>query len=91
MPAGRPRKQLDAAQAEKYATVGCSHEEIAWLCGTTRELIERNFILALKAGTAKRNHNLRKMQYEAAKRGNIAMMIWLGKTVAEPARPPPGP
>ena len=79
MPAGRPFKQLDARKIEQLAEVGCSHEEIALICGVSVSTIERNYDVAIKQGHAKRNHNLRKLQYECAKRGNVAMLIWLGK------------
>jgi hypothetical protein len=79
VPAGRPRKQIDARKVEQLAMVGCSHEEISLITGIHRNTLERNYSATIKAGTAKRNHSLRKMQYEAAKRGNVVMMIWLGK------------
>jgi hypothetical protein len=79
MPAGRPKKQIDPRKVEQLAMVGCSHEEIALITGIHRNTLERNYSATIKAGTAKRNGSLRKMQYEAAKRGNVVMMIWLGK------------
>jgi hypothetical protein len=79
MPAGRPFKVLDAHKIEQMAMVGCSNEEIALILGVSADIIERNYSGAIKEGKAKRNHNLRKMQYEAAKKGNIVMMVWLGK------------
>jgi hypothetical protein len=79
MPAGRPFKQLDALKIEQMAMVGCSNEEIALVLDVSADTIERNYAGAIKAGKAARNYNLRKLQYEAAKRGNIVMQIWLGK------------
>ena len=79
MPAGRPFKQLDAHKIEQMAMVGCSNEEIGLILGCSADTLANNYSEAIKEGKAKRNYNLRKLQYEAAKRGNVAMMIWLGK------------
>jgi hypothetical protein len=79
VPAGPPFKQLDARKIELMAEVGCSREEIGLLCGVSTSTIDRNYDGAVKQGHAKRNYNLRKLQYESAKRGSVAMLIWLGK------------
>jgi hypothetical protein len=75
----RPRKQIDEKQVEQMAAIGCSEKEIGLLLGCSDDLLERRFAGALKKGRARRNQNLRKLQYEAAKAGNVTMQIWLGK------------
>jgi hypothetical protein len=45
----------------------------------SEDLLEDRFSGCLEKGRARRNHNLRKLQYESAKRGNVVMLIWLGK------------
>ena len=79
MPAGRPFKHLDARKIEQMAMIGCSNEEIALLCDCSADTIENNYSGAVKGGKARRNHNLRKMMFESAKKGNIVMMIFLAK------------
>src|ERR1700733_9807607 len=75
----RPRKQIDEKKVEQLAEIGCSEKEIGLLVGCSDDLLERRFAGALKRGRARRNHNLRKLQYESAKAGNVVMLIWLGK------------
>ena len=75
----RPRKQIDEKKVEQLAAIGCSEKEIGHLLGCSDDLLERRFAGALKRGRARRNQNLRKLQYEAAKHGNVTMQIWLGK------------
>jgi hypothetical protein len=75
----RPRKQIDEKKVEQFAAIGCSEKEIGLLLGCSDDLLERRFAGALKRGRASRNSNLRKLQYEAAKAGNVTMQIWLGK------------
>jgi hypothetical protein len=75
----RPRKQIDEKKVEQLSAIGCSEKEIGLLVGCSDYLLERRFAGALKRGRASRNHNLRKLQYEAAKAGNVTMQIWLGK------------
>jgi hypothetical protein len=73
----RPRK--DEKKVEQLAAIGCSEKEIGQLVGCSDDLLERRFAGPLKRGRARRNQNLRKLQYEAAKRGNVTMQIRLGK------------
>jgi hypothetical protein len=75
----RPPKQIDEKKVEQLAEIGCSEKEIGQLLECSDDLLERRFAGALKKGRAHRNQNLRKLQYESAKRGNITMQIWLGK------------
>lgn len=75
----RPRKEIDERKVEQLASIGCSEKEIGQLLGCSDDLLERRFAGPLKRGRARRNQNLRKLQYEAAKRGNVTMQIWLGK------------
>jgi hypothetical protein len=79
VPAGRPRKQIDARKVEQMARFGCSNDEIGIILGCSAQLLEQNFQPALKEGKSKRNYNLRKLMYENAKRGNVVMQIFLSK------------
>jgi len=75
----RPRKEIDERKVEQLAAIGRSEKEIGQLVGCSENLLERRFAGALKRGRARRNQNLRQLQYEAVKRGNAMMQIWLGK------------
>jgi hypothetical protein len=79
MPAGRPRKQVDARKVEQMARFGCSNDEIGMILDCSAQLLEEKFQPALKRGKSHRNYNLRKLMYENAKRGNVVMQIFLSK------------
>jgi hypothetical protein len=75
----RPRKQIDARQVETLAGMGCTGDEIAAVCGVSRDTIDRRFADALKVGREKGGATLRRQQWKLMKKGNVTMAIWLGK------------
>ena len=77
--AGRPRKIVDAKQVENYAKLGCSDVDIAQMLMVSARHIKRHFAELLEKSRAERRTVIRGWQYEAAKKGNVTMMIWLGK------------
>lgn len=79
MAKGRPAKPLDAEVIRKLAQIHCTTEEIASVCGVSKDTIERRFMDVLIDGRAKGKASLRRLQWDAAQKGNITMMIWLGK------------
>ena len=84
---GRPRKVLteDALKLiENLGRIMCTEEDIAIILGTTRETLfskenEPLFKEAYKKGQANARQSLRRKQYEVAMKGNVSMLIWLGK------------
>jgi hypothetical protein len=78
---GRPRLKIDAATVEKLAQIGCKNEEIADHFGCSTDTIERRFAGELTKGRADLKMSLRRWQLESAKKGNVVMMIWLGKQI----------
>lgn len=84
---GRPKKVLteDAQKLiENMARIFCTEEEIATCLGTTPDTLlnENNkelFRTAIKRGQANGHQSLRRKQYELAMRGNVSMLVWLGK------------
>lgn len=84
---GRPRKVLteDALKlVENLWRIMCTEEDIAIILGTTRETLfskenEPLFKEAYKKGQANARQSLRRKQYEVAMKGNVSMLIWLGK------------
>lgn len=76
---GRPRKQIDPEQVRALAGIGCTHEEIAAVLKCSPDTLTRRFADALKEGKEHAKASLRRMQWQAAENGNVAMLIWLGK------------
>lgn len=77
----RPKIEIDAEQVEKLAAIGCKVEEMADFFGCSRDTLERRFAAEITKGRANVRISLRRMQIEAAKRGNVVMQIWLGKQI----------
>lgn len=75
----RPRKKIDPEQVRALAGIGCTHEEIAAVLKCSADTLTRRFADDLKEGKEHAKASLRRMQWEAAKKGNVTMMIWLGK------------
>jgi hypothetical protein len=75
----RPRLKIDPAQVERLAAIHCTNEEIAAVVGCSSDTIERRYAVNIKTGRARGRASLRRIQWEAAQKGNIGMMIWLGK------------
>ena len=87
---GRPVIEFDLGEVEKLGMLGASAAEMgAWFgCGT--RTIERRmadeegeFWRSYKKGLGRLKISLRRQQIEAAKAGNTAMLIWLGKQLLE--------
>lgn len=75
----RPKTKIDPGEVYKLAQWGCKTEEIASWFGVSRDTIERRFAAELTKGRLLVKQSLRRWQLEAAKKGNVAMLIWLGK------------
>lgn len=75
----RPRKKINPEQVEKLAAIHCTNEEIAAVLDCSADTLERRFAGAIKKGKAKGRASLRRVQWEAAQKGNATMMVWLGK------------
>jgi hypothetical protein len=90
---GRPRKELDFEQIDKLVAMHCTGEEIAGffdvdintLTARIREIDSpsggkyKTFseYFSVKSGLGR--ITLRKLQWDAAKHGNVNMQVWLGK------------
>ena len=78
----RPKKyKLDTEKVEQLAGFGCTNTEIASFFGCDESLIRKSYSEYLSKGRDKGKIRLRQLQWRAAERGNVAMMIWLGKQV----------
>ena len=79
---GRPKKyNLDTNQVEQLAGVGCTDTEIASFFDIPRRTLERNYDHYMTKGRESGKIRLRQYQWSAAKKGNVAMLIWLGKQI----------
>src|SRR6202011_6244799 len=78
---GRPKKFVDLELVEKLAHIQCTYPEIASTLGVSVDTLQRHkdFAATYKRGAEGGRKSLRRMQFESANRGNIAMQIWRGK------------
>tara|TARA_Y100000401_G_scaffold38325_1_gene28932 strand:+ start:20707 stop:21018 length:312 start_codon:yes stop_codon:yes gene_type:complete len=87
MPKGR-KKSIDGEQVEKLASFGCTNKEIASFFNVNESSIRRTYADNLTKGRDKGKIRLRQMQWKAADKGNVTMLIWLGKQVLGQAESP---
>lgn len=78
---GRPKKELDYELIEDLAKIQCTQEEIASCLKVNVSTLKRDekFCTIYKNGQEQGKKSLRRYQYDCAKKGNSAMLIWLGK------------
>ena len=77
---GRPKKHnLDILQVEQLAGFGCTNREMASFFKCSETTLTRNYGVNLEKGRDEGKIRLRQYQWKAAKAGNVAMLIWLGK------------
>jgi AraC-like DNA-binding protein len=82
---GPPKIEIDVQQVEALAALQCTMEEIASGVGVSRRTLQDRcaedeaFRTAIEKGREMGTRSLRRLQYEAAKTGNVTMQIWLGK------------
>jgi len=84
---GRPRKEIDQSFFEGLCEIQCTLEEIAHVLHVSEDTIERwckrtyevGFADAYKKFSARGKTSLRRSQFDAAKKGNPTILIWLGK------------
>ena len=78
----RPKKyDIDKTQVEKLASYGCTNREIASFFGCSEDLIKKSYSQFMTKGKDSGKIWLRKLQWNAAEKGNVPMLIWLGKQV----------
>jgi len=78
---GRPKIQIDEMEVEKLAAMHCSAREIAAFFSVSVDTIDRRFADTMAKGRQKGRAKLRRLQWEAAVKGNVVMQIWLGKNL----------
>ena len=75
----RPKIVIDAEQVYKLAQLGCKNEEMAKYFGCSPQTLETRFQPEIDKGRSELKMSLRRWQLASAQKGNVAMMIWLGK------------
>ena len=76
----RPKKyNLDTKQIEQLAGFGCTNIEIASFFGCDESLIRKSYSEYIAKGRDSGKIRLRQYQWASAKKGNVVMLIWLGK------------
>lgn len=83
-----PKKKIEMKQSEqieKLASYGLTNKEIAEALGYDENTLKRNFEIFLTKGKLNLKERLKKKQIDVAMKGNVVMLIWLGKQYLGPA------
>lgn len=75
----RTKREIDPNVVERLAAIGCSDAEIATIVDISERHLRRRFRVELTRGRSRLCAAIRRWQLRAARRGNVAMLIWLGK------------
>ena len=74
-----PKRKIDEQEVIKYALAGCYTKTISRLTGIPEETLRRRCGDLISEKRAERKYILRVQQNAAAKKGNPALLIFLGK------------
>jgi hypothetical protein len=75
----RPKLKLDESLIERLAAIHCPLIEIAAALNVHPDTLRDRYSTLIDKGRAKGKQTLRRIQWDAAQKGNVVMMIWLGK------------
>ena len=79
---GRPKKyNIDEEKVAQLSSFGCTNLEIAQFFGCDESLLRKSYSEFLTKGRQTGKIRLRKLQWDAAKKGSVPMLIWLGKQI----------
>jgi len=89
MPAGRPKKEIDWNLVDSLCGIHCTGDEIASVLSVHYDTLNNrckekhgvNFSEYYKKASANGKISLRREQYKVAMKGNVSMLIWLGKNI----------
>lgn len=79
---GRPRKKIDlkaAKTVKELASFGATNVDIGLFLGVSERTVRRNYAEFLTKGRLELKNKLRTKQIRIALKGNVVMLIWLGK------------
>ena len=78
----RPKKyNIDTVQLTKLSKLGCTNKEMADFFGCSPDLLEKSYSEFLTKGRAEQKMRLRQLQWKACEKGNVSMLIFLGKNM----------
>lgn len=77
--AGRTPTVIDETALYNMANIWCTYDEMALLLGVSKEMLQRRFSDLIEKGRADGRKSLRRIQWEIARKGNVTMLVWLGK------------
>jgi hypothetical protein len=75
----RPKLQIDERTVEGFARLGATNREIAGHFNCDETTIAKRFSSILIKARANRKIRLRQLQWQLAEKGNLGMLVWLGK------------
>ena len=77
---GRPKLDIDPEQVTRLARLHCTMQEMASFFGCHIDTLRDNFSNEIDKGRSEGNISLRRKQWQmAVEKGNVVMLIWLGK------------
>ena len=84
---GRPLKNFDVEQFKKLCSLHCTQAEIASFFNCDVDTVHAwckrefgvGFMEAFKIHSSQGKISLRRYQFKTAEKGNVSMLIWLGK------------
>tara|TARA_R100000426_G_C4791618_1_gene98844 strand:- start:15 stop:494 length:480 start_codon:yes stop_codon:yes gene_type:complete len=78
---GDNKRIIPPDEVYKLACLHCSYQEIADWFAIPRETLKYNFRDLIQKGYNSTKQQLRKAQIDVALKGNVSMLIWLGKNM----------
>ena len=78
---GDNKRIIPPDEVYKLACLHCSDQEIADWFAIPRETLKYNFRDLIQKGYNSTKQQLRKAQIDVALKGNVSMLIWLGKNM----------
>lgn len=82
---GRPKKQMSDVEGiiYKLSKLHCTVSEISAVTGVARKILNTDYAELVDRGREDGKQTLRRYQWEQAEKGNVSMLIWLGKQVLQ--------
>jgi len=80
---GTWESRVDLDKVKKLASLGCTHAEIASFFDVPEAILHGipEYKECFNIGKGQGKVSLRRSQWEAATKGNVSMLIWLGKQI----------
>lgn len=76
---GRKPLDIDEKLVYRMATIHCTTQEIASVCGCSPDTLERRFAGIMQQGRDQGKMSLKRKMFELALDGNVTLLLWLSK------------